>query len=113
MAFKPRTALGSTLRRNWISAALFRLFGRGVAELTGKTRISTNFGVDDQLQAGIVVGLKARVLKIEPAAPGVAEHLPPGDAAADVVGSPPGLELGTALAEPRQQVDEASARRSG
>nr|WP_249132373.1 MULTISPECIES: hypothetical protein [unclassified Bradyrhizobium] len=76
-----------------------------MAEITGKTRISTNFGVNSQLQAGIVVGLEAGVLKTEPAASGVAEHLPPGDAAADVMGSPPGVELGTALTEPRQQVD--------
>ena len=54
---------------------------------------------------GSSLAWKARVLKIEPAAPGVAEHLAPGNAAADVMGSPPGIELGTALAEPRQQVD--------
>src|SRR6476469_5013519 len=62
VAFEPWLTLGSPWGRNWIWAALFRLFGRGVAEITGRTRISTDFGVDNQFQTGIVVGLKAGVL---------------------------------------------------
>src|SRR5271156_2957934 len=63
--------------------------------------------IDDELQRRIVIGLKRRVLEAERTLLGMAQQLPAGHDAADVVRLPPRRELGAALPKTRQQIEKS------
>src|SRR5215468_7290512 len=60
--------------------------------------------VNHEFQARIVVGLKARIFKAEPALLRVVERFPARNHAADVVCTPPAIEFRAAGAQPRQEI---------
>src|SRR6476659_9294023 len=62
--------------------------------------------VDDELQRGVIIGLKTSIFQFEPALLGMDQGFSSCRHAADVVGLPPARKFGTAFAEPRQQVAE-------
>lgn len=59
-----------------------------MAKITGKPRIQEIFGINNQLEAGIVTGLETGLFD----AAWEAEHLPAGNAGAAIMVLPPGLE---------------------